>query len=408
MLCFQVVYADVILSDLFMYENVTGWNMTPPAADFTRWLILKQTTIQGDFQYYTVIWIRDTSNFYIHKSTEYDLYQTNGDGFYAQMTDFGQPTGWQSSVAYYYKGSNWIGWLTDAGYPRSKIVRAGQAILDGDNGNQEIPFSQSYQYPYEMKIKDETGAIKEYAFTNKPVYYGAGANWMIVSAEGTYKENGEEKETSGMYVKIQNMISTNFNLEDSQGNYVVGAPEGTKIRRISGVTPSDIWLDATYAKVQWYLTSHTTPIITYNNQDSITNTQKGEFDILDGFAVIRIQDPGTWNVATNAWYITDVPVAPPPPVELGDTPERENYPEGLEGDISFGIDKLLYYVKWPFVTLGAIITDLITEIGKATEYVGKLTPVFQKVYEFFPAEYVNAGMLCILLGVFSLIIGLKR
>lgn len=67
-------------------------------------------------------------------------------------------------------------------------------------------------------------------------------------------------------------------------------------------------------------------------------------------------------------------------------PLRENYPEGIVGDVQFGFDTVLYYITFPFKLIGDALYSLGSLIGSAVTSVNNIITPIGTFLDFIPVE----------------------
>lgn len=89
----------------------------------------------------------------------------------------------------------------------------------------------------------------------------------------------------------------------------------------------------------------------------------------------------------------------------GQPPDRLDYEDGIFGSISFGLDNLLYWVKYPFKLLGDSLGELVSYLEESYSWVNGFSTFVNRIFGFLPSEVVG---LIIAGFVSSIVVGVIR
>jgi hypothetical protein len=85
-------------------------------------------------------------------------------------------------------------------------------------------------------------------------------------------------------------------------------------------------------------------------------------------------------------------------------PKRQDYSSGILGDISFGLDTVLFYVTAPFVWLGNVIKSLMDIINNGFTWVSDFNKFLASLFSFLPIQAIGLIELAITASVVGLLL----
>lgn len=96
------------------------------------------------------------------------------------------------------------------------------------------------------------------------------------------------------------------------------------------------------------------------------------------------------------------------PNSSGGPPNRENYPEGIQGDIEYTKDLILYYIQMPFKLINSVFDFMVQQFQNLESWVGNASQFIKLVLGFLPYPLPELVVLSFTVGILAFVISIFK